>query len=157
GGQQVSLANHGYVDRNINALTRSGNKFVAIESQNDGTSGIFLSTDRGDTWSQMRGARGLAGVHLKTIAGLRSEDRILLAASTRQLYKSIDGGMSWKPIPVRLVIPPPLEPVSKATPETDHHTTNSKVASRARTRPPVRPVVKIREINPSEVYSLYSV
>jgi len=157
GGQQVSLANHGYVDRNINALTRSGNKFVAIESQNDGTSGIFLSTDRGDTWSQMRGARGLAGVHLKTIAGLRSEDRILLAASTRQLYKSIDGGMSWKPIPVRLVIPPPLEPVSKATPETAHHTTNSKVASRARTRPPVRPVVKIREINPSEVYSLYSV
>ncbi|HEY7303107.1 MAG TPA: hypothetical protein VH601_03260 [Bryobacteraceae bacterium] len=157
GGHQISLANHGFVDRAISAVTQSGNKFVAIESQNDGTSGVFLSTDHGDTWSQLHGIRGLAGVHLKTIAGMRSEDRILVAASSRQLYKSIDAGMTWKPIPVRLVIPPPPQPPAKNVQETARRTARSKASAHAGTRPPAKPVVKIREINPSEVSALYSV
>ena len=156
GGQQISFSNNGFVDRSIRAVTRSGNKFIAIESQNDGTSGIFVSADRGDTWSQLRNQHGLAGVHLKAITGMQSEDRILLAASSRQLYKSIDGGIIWKPIPVRVVIPPPPQPAqTQQTPV--RRTTRSKAIARTRARAPVKPVVKTREINPSEIYGLYTV
>jgi photosystem II stability/assembly factor-like uncharacterized protein len=158
GGQQISLANNGYVDRAISAVARSGSKLVAIEAQNDGTSGIFESADQGDTWSQLHGLRGLAGVHLTTIAGMQSEDRILLAATSRQLYKSIDGGMIWKPIPVRLVIPPPPPPppMAKKQPVTTHRTTRGKTVTHARARTPVKPIVKTREIAPAEIYGLYS-
>jgi photosystem II stability/assembly factor-like uncharacterized protein len=155
GGQQISLANNGFVDRAISAVTRSGNKLVAVEAQNDGTSGIFVSADRGDTWSQLHGLRGLAGVHLSTITGMQSEDRILLAASSRQFYKSIDGGMIWKPIPVRLVIPPPSQP-AKSQPTTTHRTTRGKAVARTRSHAPVKPAVKIREISPSEIHGLYT-
>lgn len=156
GGQQISLANNGFVDRAISAVTRSGDKLVAVESQNDGTSGIFVSADRGDTWSQLRGLRGLAGVHLTTITGMQSEERILLGASSRQLYKSIDGGMIWKPIPVRLVIPPPPQTV-KTQPAPTRHTTRGKTVARTRARVPAKPVVKIRQISPSEIHGLYTV
>lgn len=156
GGQQISLANNGFVDRTISAVTRSGNKFVAIEAQNDGTSGIFVSADRGDTWSQLHGERGLAGVHLTTIAGMQSEDRILLAASSRQLYKSIDGGLIWKTIPVRLVIPPPPQPPVKSQRPTTRRTTRGKAVAHTRARAPIKPVVKTREITPAEIYGLYA-
>lgn len=155
GGQQIVLANNGFVDRAISAVTRAGSKLVAIESQDDGTSGVFVSSDRGDTWSQLRSVRGLAGVHLKTIAGLQSEDRILLAATTRQLYKSIDSGTIWKPIPVRLVIPPP-PPRLEAQPAATRRTTHAKPVTHAHTSVPAKPAVKIREISPSEIFGLYS-
>lgn len=155
GGQQIVLANNGFVDRAISAVTRSGSKLVAIESQDAGTSGLFVSSDRGDTWTQLRSVRGLAGVHLKTIAGLQSEDRILLAATTRQLYKSIDGGMIWKPVPVRLVIPPP-PPKPEAQPAPTHRTTHGKSVSRTHSRVPAKPVAKIREISPTEIFGLYT-
>ena len=153
GGQQISLSNHGFVDRTISAVTRSGNRFVAVESQNRATSGIFVSADRGETWSQLQGVRGLAGVHLMTVAGMQSEDRILLAASSHQLYKSIDGGLIWKAIPVRLVIPPPPQPPKAEAPR---RTRRGKQIARTRTSRPVKPVVKIRELSPSQVFALYS-
>ncbi len=158
GGQQISLSNHGFIDRTISAVTRSGNKFVAIESQDGASSGIFVSTDSGETWTQVRGQRGLNGVHLKAIAGMQSEDRILLGASSHQLYKSIDGGLVWKPIPVRLIIPPPPPPPPKQQSkiETPLRARRGKQVVHSRTLRPVKPVVKIREINPAEVYGLYS-
>lgn len=154
GGQQINLTNSGFVDRTISGITRSGNRFVAVESQNRATSGLFVSADRGETWSQLQGVRGLAGVHLTTLAGMQSEDRILLGASSHQLYKSIDGGMIWKAIPVRLIIPPPPQPPASKAEATRRTTRGRKVARR--TVRPVKPAVKIRELNPSEVYALYS-
>ena len=112
GGETVQMVNQGFVDRTISSVAQSGNKLLALETQLGESSGIFVSADRGENWSQLGNVRGLGGVHLTTIAGMPSEDRILLAASPHQIYKSIDAGITWKPIPVRLVtiVPPPPEP-----------------------------------------------
>ncbi len=156
GGETIDLANSGFVDRVISSITISGNKFVALETQEGETSGIFLSSDRGQSWWQLRNTRGLEGVHLKTIAGLASEDRILLAASPHQMYKSIDAGISWKAIPVRLIVPPPSEPQQSTSSVRSPHPSRGKQTAR---RPPSR-VLKarptMREISLSQVSDLYS-
>lgn len=154
GGEAINPANQGFVDRAISDVTQSGNKLVAIQSQAGETSGIFVSADHGETWAQLHGIRGLAGVHLQTITGMFSEDRILLAASTRRLYKSIDGGMLWKPAAIRVIIPPP--PSAAAKPAPVRHSARTRRTVRAHTARPVKPVIKTREVNPAEIYALYS-
>lgn len=157
GGDTVNLANNGFVDRVISSASASGKKLVAIETQEGETTGIFESRDQGESWSQLQNVRGLAGVHLKAIAGMTSEDRILIAASPRQMYKSIDAGVSWKAIPVRLVIPPPTEAKTPAKPAPARSTARGKQVARATARPrTVKPKETIRDIAPSEVSGLYS-
>ena len=158
GGEQINPINQGFVDRSISSVAVSGNKLVALETQEGETSGIFVSTDRGASWSQLRNTRGLSGVHLRTIAGMTSEERILLAASPHQMYKSIDAGLTWKALPVRLVVPPPAEPAKPATaPKPSRPASHAKTATRARTARPVKPKPLIREISPSDVSGLYTV
>jgi photosystem II stability/assembly factor-like uncharacterized protein len=156
GGETIRPVNHGFVDRTISSQTRSGDRLFAIETQEGETSGIFASADRGETWSHFQDVKGLGGVHLKTITGLPSNSNVLLAASPHQLYKSVDGGNSWKPLPVRLLeTPPPSANKPKAAPfRSGSHTS---AASRARARRPARPVVKIRQVNPSDVSALYAI
>jgi photosystem II stability/assembly factor-like uncharacterized protein len=156
GGETIRPVNQGFVDRTIASETRSGEKLFAIETQEGETSGIFASADRGQTWSLFQDVKGLGGVHLKTIAGLPSKFNVLLAASPHQLYKSIDGGNSWRPLPVRLVeTPPPSSNKPKtAPPRSGSHLSAS---ARARARRPIKPVVKIRQVYPSDVSALYSV
>jgi ligand-binding sensor domain-containing protein len=93
----------------------------------------------------------LNGVHLKSIAAMPSENRILLAAAPHQMYKSIDAGLIWKPLPFRLIVPPtePLKaPVSKST---------AKASKSARKTVARKPVEKLREISPDEIHGLYTV
>lgn len=152
GGDQINMINNGFVDRVISWVTTSGNRLIAVETQEGETSGIFVSADEGDTWSPLRVIRGLAGVHLNTIAGFSSEDRILLAASAHQIYKSIDGGANWKPVTMRLVTPPPPEPEK---PKTVSRTTRTRQTARTRARV-VKPRPIIKDISPSEINGLYS-
>jgi photosystem II stability/assembly factor-like uncharacterized protein len=158
GGDTVQMVNHGFVDRTISAVAQSGTKLLALETQLGATSGIFVSADRGESWSQLGNVRGLDGVHLAKIVGMPSEDRILLAASRRQLYKSIDAGAAWKAIPVRIVIPPP--PVQE-TKEVKKVVASKRTAARG--KQPVRraaarkPVEKIRTASLSEVSGLYTI
>src|SRR3954452_11528761 len=107
GGERISAINHGFVDRVISALTVSGQKLVAIETQEGESAGIFSSVDQGESWVQTPSPRTLSGVHLKAIVGVPDNDRVLLGASPRQMYKSLDGGVAWKVLPVRLVSNPP--------------------------------------------------
>jgi len=161
GGERITPVNHGFVDRVISAATVSGQKLVAIESQEGESTGIFSSIDRGESWVQTPSPRTLAGVHLKAIAGVPDSDRFLLAASARRLYKSLDGGVTWKVLPVRLVIPPP--PVDQTTkkpaparPRTG--AARSAGASRARVAArPVKPKPIIKEVSLSDVSALYTV
>ena len=163
GGESVNLVNNGFVDRVISSASTSGKKLVAIETQEGETTGIFESRDTGESWNQLQDVRGLGGVHLKTIAGMPNDDRVLLAASPRQMYKSVDAGKTWKPLPVRLVIPPPAEvekPVATTKParsaQRGKQAPASRQAPRARASRPLKPKETIREISPSEVSSLYS-
>jgi photosystem II stability/assembly factor-like uncharacterized protein len=154
GGDTMQLMNHGFVDRTISSVAQSGTKLLALETQLGETSGIFVSGDRGESWSQLGNVKGLAGVHLTAIVGMPSEDRILLAASRRQMYKSIDAGTTWKSIPVRVVTPAP--PVTEM---------KTSVAKRppARGKQPVKravarkPVEKIRTVSLSEISGLYTI
>ncbi len=157
GGETIQLVNHGFVDRYISSVTRAGDKFFAIETQEGETTGLFSSADRGESWSRLSDVHGLAGVHLKAITGLPSQSGVLLAASPHHMYKSVDSGVLWKPLPVRVIVPPPPPPPAKAAlpaRPTARRSTARTVKSRS-TRP-VKPVVKTREVNLSEISALYS-
>ena len=155
-GEAIDLTNHGFVDRTINAVTRAGSKLVAVESSNGDGSGVFVSSDNGETWTQLRNTRGLEGAHLKAITGLTNDDRVLLAANSRQIFKSIDGGRTWKVLPVREpeIVQPSPEVAKKAAPTTS---TRSKQTVRSRTAHPTKPTEKIREVKPSEISALYTI
>ena len=160
GGEAITPINNGFVNRVISAMAVSGKKLLALETQEGETTGLFVSADRGESWSQLKGIRTLSGVHLKAITGLPDEDRTLLAASPHQMYKSIDAGMTWKALPIRLVQNPP--PVTEDKPVAASKAASSKSKpARARTARPVRQPVKpkpiIREVSVSEVSGLYVV
>ena len=147
GGETIKLLNHGFVDRSISSVTRAGDKLVALETQAGETSGLFVSPDRGETWTRQNNVRGLGGVHLKAIAGMPKQANVWLGATPHHIYKTVDGGNLWKPMLVKVMEPPKPEP-QKAAP-----------VSRTRRRRPVRPakpIVKIRQVNLSEVSALYA-
>ena len=157
GGDTIRLINRGLVDRSVSSVTRSGEKLFAIETQEGETTGLFSSADRGENWSRLQNVRGLGGVHLKTITGMPENGNILLGASPHQLYKSADGGTSWKILPVHLMETPPA-PTEKSKPVASRSTTHRTAASpaaKSRTSRPQKPVIKTRLVSPSEVSALY--
>jgi photosystem II stability/assembly factor-like uncharacterized protein len=156
-GATIRPIDNGFVDRNISAVTVSGSKLIAIDSQKGETTGIFVSSDRGESWSPLE-PRGLRAVHLHAIAGVPGEDRILLAATSRQMYKSTDAGVTWKPIPVRLIVAPTPE-TSKTTTQTETPQSitriqRAKQRARAKSSRPTKPRI-IKEVLPSEITGLY--
>jgi photosystem II stability/assembly factor-like uncharacterized protein len=151
GGETIDPINDGFVDRVISSVAISGSKIVAVEPQDGEASGIFVSSDKGESWKQIRNPKGIAGVHLSAITGVFSEDRILLAATSHQIYKSIDAGVNWKPIPVRVLTPPPpSSEKSTAKPA------RGKTVSRARTKP-VKPKPIVHQMSPSDIHGLYAI
>ncbi len=156
GGQRIDLVNHGYVDRNIASVTRSGNRLIAVEPSDGESPGIFVSNDRGENWSQLH-TQGLAMVHLLSVAGLRNNDRTLLASSTNQTFKSLDGGLVWKPLALRVatIEKPKAEAVRR--PAAHSRTTGRTATARSRSARPAKPIERIREIKPGEIRGLYSI
>jgi photosystem II stability/assembly factor-like uncharacterized protein len=156
GGASIELVDNGFVNRQITALTVSGNKLVALETQLGDSSGLFVTGNRGDAWTQLRSVRGLAGVHLRSIVGSSNQSQTLLAASHHLLYKSIDGGALWKPLPVRRIIPPPSESEKPKRTSPARSSARSRAAAR---RPvhPIKPKPVIKEISLSEIYGLFSI
>ncbi|MBV8865589.1 MAG: hypothetical protein JO210_09380 [Acidobacteriaceae bacterium] len=159
GGETIRLINHGFVDRSISSETRSGDKLFALETQEGETSGIFSSSDRGETWTRSLDVHGLGGVHLRTIAGMPSQSAVLVAASPHHMFKSTDGGMLWKPLPVRLIVPPsaPAPPEKTASSRIATSHAPGHAPARPRTAHPAKPVIKTREVSPSEIAELYSI
>jgi photosystem II stability/assembly factor-like uncharacterized protein len=149
-GESITLTNKGFVDRSISSVTRAGDKLVAVEPQLGESTGVFVSADHGDSWKQLPDVKGLLGVHLKAIAGMPGEERILLAAAPRQLYKSLDGGAIWKPLPMRLIVAE--TPVANKT-KTAVRTAKGKLVARAA----AKPVEKLKTILPSEFFGLYTI
>lgn len=160
GGESIRPINNGFVDRVIGSVATSGKKMIAIETQEGETTGFFSSVDRGETWTQMRASKSLSGVHLKALAGLPDDEKVLLGASPHRLYKSIDGGLLWKTLPIRLVtMPPPAPPEKAPVVQKTKRTPASKTAVRprtARTVKPLKPKPIIKEISVSEVNGLYA-
>lgn len=159
-GATIRPVDNGFVDRNISAVTLSGKKLFAIDSQDDDTTGVFTSSDRGESWSPLD-PRGLRGVHLHAITGMPGEERMLLAATSRQMYKSIDAGVTWKPVPVRLIVAPAPDQsktVSKAaSAQSVTRAQHGKQRLRAKSSRPTKPRIITKEVSPSEITALYSV
>lgn len=156
GGETIEPVNNGFVDRVISSVTLSGNNFVAIEPQDGDNSGIFVSGDKGDTWTQIQSPKGIAGVHLRSITGFPSEGRILIAASTNQMYKSIDGGLVWKPLSLRVVTPPPATPAKTETAKPAARSARGKTSVRTRASRTVKPKPIVHEISPLDIQGLYT-
>jgi photosystem II stability/assembly factor-like uncharacterized protein len=148
-GESITLSNKGFVDRSISAVTRAGGNLMAVEPQLGESTGVFVSADHGASWKQMNDIKGLLGVHLKAITGMPGNDKVLLAAAPRELYKSLDGGSIWKPLPMKLIVEE--APVLSKTPA---HTAKGRIAPRAKT---TKPVEKLKTIFPSEFLGLYSI
>jgi photosystem II stability/assembly factor-like uncharacterized protein len=145
GGETIQPIVSGFVDRRISAVTKSGNRFVAIEPQVGESTGIFASADQGETWAQVRNPKGLPGVHLRYITGSPEQEKFLLAASSHQLYKSIDDGDVWRPFTLRVIVTPPTQPAAPRT--------HSKTAPR---RTPVKPRTILRTVTPATINGLYA-
>ncbi|HEX4771408.1 MAG TPA: YCF48-related protein [Bryobacteraceae bacterium] len=152
GGDTIQLMVNGFVDRQISALTRAGTKLVAIETQLGETTGIFVSTNGGTTWSQLRNVRGLGGVHLRSVAGFTAQDKTLVAASPRQLYKSVDGGVSWLPFVAKEVIEQ-AEPESKVVTKPRARAGAQTKSASARV---AKPRIILRPLPPSDIYGLFA-
>ena len=158
-GDDITLSNMGFVDRSISSVTRSGDKLIAVEPQLGESSGVFISSDKGDSWKQLSDVKGLLGVHLKAIAGMPGDDKIILAAAPRQLYKTVNGGLLWKAQPMKLIVEeaPAVSKPAKVVPKTGKGRASATHSSAARPRPAVKPVQKLKAITPSEFFGLYTI
>ena len=147
-GDAIRMINNGFVDRSISSATQAGGKLLAIEPQLGDSTGIFISADKGETWQQESGVKGLTGVHLRGIAGMPEDDKVLLAVAHREMFKSIDGGLIWKPQPIKLVV---VEaPVAAKAPV-------RTVKGKQPVKRAAKPVEKLRTISPSEFNAVYAV
>lgn len=102
-GASLSPLNNGFVARRLTAVTVSGKRLVAIQTQDGNTTGIFASEDGGNTWNKVLHNSGLEGIHLTTITGVPGDGQMLFAANPRQVFKSTDGGHSWKPLDIAAI------------------------------------------------------
>ncbi len=145
-GETIRLANDGFADRNIVSVTASASRFYAVQA----SGGIFVSSDRGDSWSPFPTTRALEGVRLTSITP-SSDDHTLIAASLHQLYKSGDEGKTWKTVPIR-VIEPPKPVVQKPAMRSSRTPHGTRRPTRA-----AKPRVIFRTVLPQEINALYLV
>ena len=150
-GEKIRMLNHGFVDRTISGVTVAGDKLVALETQLGESSGIFVSRDKGENWSQMMDVHGLNGVHLRTIVALPANERVMLASAAHEVYKSVDGGLVWKPMPLRLIVPASAPQKAAPAPKAS--------ARRAPARKTVarKKVETLHPIMPHEIAGLYTI
>ena len=148
-GEKIRMLNHGFVDRTISGVTTAGDKLIALETQLGESTGIFVSKDKGETWSQMPDVKGLSEVHLHAIAALPSDQKVMFASAAHELYKTVDSGYIWKPQPFRLVIPAAAPPATKPAVK--------RTAAAAKKPVTRKPVENVRLITPHEIHGIYAV
>jgi photosystem II stability/assembly factor-like uncharacterized protein len=142
-GKTLAPLNSGFVARRLTAVTVSGKRLVAIQTQDGNSTGIFVSEDNGTTWTKVQRIQGLSGVHLTSITGVPGDDRLLFAANPRQVFKSADAGLTWKSLTIAAL---------KVDTVTSHpvHSTRKGAA-------PARPRPVGHTINPNEFRSLTAI
>jgi photosystem II stability/assembly factor-like uncharacterized protein len=147
-GKTLLPMNTGFVARRLTAVTLSGNRLVAIQTKDGDTTGVFTSEDDGSTWSKMTHVEGLDGVHLSMLTGVPGDKKLLFAATPRELFRSVDGGMSWSPLTVSASTTNP-GPMFASKPATTAHSTKSRY--------PVHPRPPERTVHPNEFSSLMTI
>lgn len=144
-GDSITLADQGFVDRQIGSVTQSGKRLVAIDSVAPSDASLFASSDSGSTWSPLPRSKGLNGVFLHYIAGTPEYEHRMLAASSNSLYVTLDGGLLWRTLPMRVV--------TLVTPPAPAHTTRSRTTTRTRVR---KPYEVVRTVSPGAINGLFT-
>jgi photosystem II stability/assembly factor-like uncharacterized protein len=142
-GKTLSPLNTGFVARRLTAVTLSGTRLVAIQTQAGDSTGIFSSDDSGATWNPLPRAPGLGGVHFITITGVPGDNKLLFAATAREVFKSSDGGLNWKPVVISASIGGSVFIPSRS--------------KTAKTRPAPRPIPSERTIHPNEFHTFTAI
>ncbi len=119
-GATLEPLNLGFVARRLTAVTVSGARLVAIQTQEGDSTGIFVSDDHGTTWDHVQHPQGLTGVHLSSITGVPGDNKMLFASNPREVFKSLDGGKSWKQVNIAATIGRAGGSLSKARTERKH-------------------------------------
>ena len=70
-GKTLAPLNSGFVARRLTAVTVSGKRLVAIQTQDGNSTGTFVSEDSGTTWTKVQRIQGLSGVHLTSLPACR--------------------------------------------------------------------------------------
>jgi photosystem II stability/assembly factor-like uncharacterized protein len=141
-GGALSPLNNGFVARRLTAVTVSGKRLVAIQTQDGNSTGIFVSEDGGESWSKIPRPSGLEGIHLSAITGVPGDDKLLFAANPRQVFKSADGGQSWKAVDIAAVLSEKGRYV---------------VTKGAKGREVVKQTTVTRTVHPNEIHSLAAI
>ena len=142
-GKTLLPLNTGFVARRMTAVTASGKRLVAIQTQDDDTTGIFFSDDDGASWAKLQRHQGLEGVHLTSITGVPGDSKLLFASTPREVYKSIDGGVSWRAASISAVV------ASMTPAPVSAKTSKMRAASRLK--------LTERTVHPNELHSLLSI
>lgn len=142
-GDSINLVNNGFVDRQIGDVTDAGKRLIAVDTVAPAGANLFASSDGGSTWSPMPRSKGLERVFLRHVAGTPDQERKLLAASSDQLYATIDGGLLWRPAQMRVV--------TLVTPKAPPRPAHSRTASRVRPR---KPYEVLRSVSPGTINDL---
>jgi photosystem II stability/assembly factor-like uncharacterized protein len=105
GGVTAVAMNKGFVNRKVLNITSagtsaagaSGHARLYLNTIQDGEAGgVFTSADGGASWTLAANASRVGDNHLHHLAGHPSDPETLYAANQRSLYRSTDGGKSWK-------------------------------------------------------------
>ncbi|HLI84831.1 MAG TPA: hypothetical protein VKV17_12990 [Bryobacteraceae bacterium] len=74
---------------------QKGTWFVGVEDQVPSQSGLYKTTDSGQTWTQLPGLRGMA---VWSVALWPADARVMAAGTADGVYLSTDAGGTWKRI-----------------------------------------------------------
>jgi uncharacterized protein (TIGR03437 family) len=92
-GQRWTVSNGGLTAASVNALAVSGEVIVASA----GASGLFRSTNNGQSWTRSLGVDNGAG-RIFPVSNLVVKGEIIYAATSGGVYRSTDRGANWTPL-----------------------------------------------------------
>jgi len=105
GGVTAVAVNLGFVSRKVLNVTtagpaQGGGRLYLNTIQDGAAGGVFTSSDGGINWTLAANADRVGDNHLHHLAGHPTDPDSVFAANQRSLYRTVDGGRSWKSVPL---------------------------------------------------------
>lgn len=98
--ETITPLNSGFVNRRLNRVASSGKRIYVNAIQDGVSGGVFYSEDSGTNWLRDGKSSVLDGPVLTSLSSAPEGDTPLFAATDDQLLKSVNGGKSFRTVPV---------------------------------------------------------